>query len=169
MIRLLGDPILRWRARSVPRVADPRLQRLIDAMTATMKAVQGVGLAAPQVGHSLRLFIVASHPNPRYPTAPRMNPLVMLNPRLLRSSRRRVRGWEGCLSIPGLRGSVPRSQKVWIEYTSRQGDKVRQALTGFVARIFQHEYDHINGKVFLDRVRSTRNLMTEAEYAKQTL
>jgi peptide deformylase len=114
----------------------------------------------------LRLFIVAPEPSARYPHAPRMGPVVMVNPKLLRHSRRMVTDWEGCLSIPGLRGRVPRYHAVEIEFTARTGERLRAELTGFIARIFQHEFDHINGRVYVDRVKDTRTFMTETEFRK---
>lgn len=91
----------------------------------------------------------------------------MINPRIIARSSELVKGWEGCLSIPGIRGLVPRSQVIEVEYTSRDGQLHRQELTDFVARIFQHEYDHLDGIVFLDRVESTQDLMTEQEYQQR--
>lgn len=96
-----------------------------------------------------------------------MEPTAMINPRIISSSTETVKDWEGCLSIPGIRGLVPRNRAIEIEYTSRDGKLHRQELTDFVARIFQHEHDHLDGIVFLDRVESTKELMTEDEYQKQ--
>lgn len=165
----LGNPTLRQVAAPIADVTAPEIQALIDSLLTTVKQANGVGIAAPQVGHSVRLFIVASRPNPRYPDAPTMPPIAMLNPRILAQSVERVKGWEGCLSVPGMRGLVPRSQAIVVEYTERDGRVQQQELTGFVARIFQHELDHLDGKVFLDRVESTDDLMTEHEFQTQIL
>ena len=162
----LGDPILRHTAQLVNNIRDERIQKLIDDLIATVKQANGVGVAAPQVAESYRLFIVASRPNPRYPNAPTMAPTAMINPQILARSTEIVKGWEGCLSIPGIRGSVPRYQAIEIEYTDRDGKLQKQELTDFVARIFQHEYDHLDGIVFLDRLESTRDIITEQEYQK---
>ena len=166
-IAQLGNPILRQQAQVVDNVQDESIQRLIDELIATAAASNGVGIAAPQVSKSYRLFIVASRPNARYPNAPTMEPTAMINPRIIARSSEVVKGWEGCLSIPGIRGLVPRSQTIEVEYTSRDGQLHRQELTDFVARIFQHEYDHLDGIVFLDRVESTQDLMAEQEYQQQ--
>jgi peptide deformylase len=166
-IAQLGNPILRQQAQVVDNVQDESIQRLIDELIATASASNGVGIAAPQVSKSYRLFIVASRPNARYPNAPTMEPTAMINPRIIARSSELVKGWEGCLSIPGIRGLVPRSQTIEVEYTSRDGQLHRQELTDFVARIVQHEYDHLDGIVFLDRVESTQDLMTEQEYQQQ--
>ena len=163
-ISQLGNPVLRQQAQMVDNIRDERIQQLIDQLIASVLAANGVGIAAPQVSESYRLFIVASRPNPRYPHAPLMEPTAMINPRIIAHSTEVIQGWEGCLSIPGIRGLVPRYQAVEVEYTSRDGLLHRQELTDFVARIFQHEHDHLDGIVFLDRVESMQDLMTEQEY-----
>jgi peptide deformylase len=163
----LGSPILRQKAQIIENIHDKWLQQLIDNLIATAMVSQGVGIAAPQVSGSYRLFIIASRPNPRYPNAPEMEPTAMINPRVIAHSRETIKGWEGCLSIPGIRGLVPRYHAIEVEYTTRDGQLHRQQLTDFVARIFQHEYDHLEGIVFLDRVESTHDLMSEAEYQQQ--
>lgn len=166
-IAQLGNPILRRQAQVVENVRDERIQQLVDALITTAVASSGVGIAAPQVSESYRLFIVASRPNPRYPHAPEMEPTPMINPRIVASSPDKVKGWEGCLSVPGIRGLVPRAQAIEVEYVSRDGKLHRREFTDFVARIFQHEYDHLDGIVFLDRVESTHDLMAEQEYQQQ--
>jgi len=163
----LGNPVLRQRSQPILDVRSDRIQTLIDHLIVTVQKANGVGIAAPQVAESDRLFIVASRPNPRYPNAPEMEPTAMLNPRLLFHSDEIEKGWEGCLSIPGIRGLVPRYQAIKVEYTGRNGKQYRQELMGFVARIFQHELDHLDGIVFLDRVESTQDLMTEPEYQQR--
>lgn len=168
-ISQLGNPVLRRRSQFVENILDDRLQQLIDNLIYTVQQANGVGIAAPQVAMGDRLFVVASRPNLRYPQAPHMEPTAMINPRIIANSTETVKDWEGCLSIPGIRGLVPRSRSIEIEYTSRDGQLHRQELTDFVARIFQHEYDHLDGIVFLDRVESIRELMTEDEYQKQVV
>jgi peptide deformylase len=165
-ITQLGQPILRKMAKLVPFPLSRAHDRLIDDMIVTMKKAKGVGIAAPQVGVGLRLFIVAPEPSVRYPEAPRMAPVAMINPVLVKHSRKMITDWEGCLSIPGLRGRAPRYQSIEIEFTDRNGRRLRGTLRGFVARIFQHEFDHINGRVYVDRVRDTRTFMTESEFRK---
>lgn len=162
----LGNPILRHQAEQVENIKDESIQRLIDELMVTVLQADGVGIAAPQVARSHRLFIMASRPNPRYPKAPRMKPTAIINPKITAHSQETVKGWEGCLSVPGIRGFVPRYQGIEVEYSDRNGELQKLELTDFVARIFQHEYDHLEGKVFLDRVESTLDLMTEAEYQK---
>ncbi|HEY9632267.1 MAG TPA: peptide deformylase [Coleofasciculaceae cyanobacterium] len=166
-IAQLGNPILRQQAQLVDNVQDEHIQQLIDNLIATAGVSNGVGIASPQVSESYRLFIVASRPSPRYPNAPEMEPTAMINPRIIAHSTEMVKGWEGCLSIPGIRGLVPRYQAVEVEYISQDGQLHRQELTDFVARIFQHEYDHLDGIVFLDRVEGIQDMMTEQEYQQR--
>lgn len=163
----LGHPILRETAHPIENVRDDRIQTLIDNLLATVKQANGVGIAASQVAQPYQLMIVASRPNPRYPTAPEMEPTPIINPKILSHNTETVKGWEGCLSIPGIRGTVPRYQAIEIEYVDRNGKLQKMEMTDFVARIFQHELDHFNGIVFLDRVESTQDLVTEKEYLRQ--
>jgi peptide deformylase len=165
-IAQLGQPVLRQVAEQVVDPSAPGLQALIDAMLVTMSAADGVGIAAPQLFASLSLFIIASRPNPRYPLAPLMEPTALINPELLWTSAEQEKEWEGCLSIPGLRGLVPRYRRIGVRYLTRSGERREEELSGFVARIFQHEFDHLQGVVFLDRVESTRELVTEREYLR---
>ncbi len=165
-IAQLGNPILRTAAKVVQDITDPKISQLIDSLIATAVANNGVGIAAPQVSQSLRLFIVASRPNIRYPHAPNMQPTAMINPKIISHSEEKVKDWEGCLSVPGLRGLVPRYQNIEVEYLTREGVLERKVLTDFVARIFQHELDHLDGIVFLDRLESNEDLYSEEEYQK---
>jgi peptide deformylase len=112
----------------------------------------------------LSLFIVSSSPNPRYPQAPQMEPTAMINPELLWVSDEKEQGWEGCLSIPGLRGLVPRHIRIGVRYLNRDGAVREDEYGDFLARVFQHEFDHLQGKLFIDRVLSTMDLVTEKEY-----
>lgn len=163
----LGNPVLRGYAHPIEKIWEEPIQTLIDNLILTASQANGVGIAAPQVGMSDRLFIIASRPTLRYPNAPIMEPTAMINPKILSHSPQIVKDWEGCLSVPGIRGLVPRYQTIEVEYTSREGKICHQELTDFVARIFQHELDHLDGIVFLDRVESTQELITEAEYQKR--
>ena len=160
----LGNPILRQKAEFVKQVKSDNIQKLIDDLLTTVSDANGVGIAAPQVAVGYRVFIVASRPNLRYPNAPLMEPTAMINPKIVAHSDEIVKDWEGCLSVPGIRGLVPRYRKIEVEYIDRNGNLINQHLTDFVARIFQHEYDHFEGLVFLDRVESSFEIVTEQEY-----
>lgn len=165
-ITQLGEAVLRQRARAVSKKEWARLRTLVPRMFLTMQKAKGVGIAANQVGVGLQVFIIAPDPSERYPQSPKVPPIVMINPRLLRHSKERLWEYEGCLSIPGMRGLVPRWKIVDVEFLSLDGARRRVRLVGFIARIFQHEFDHIKGMVYLDRVEDTRTLMTEREYRK---
>lgn len=162
----LGHPVLRERALEVKNVKDIKTQELIVNLITTVMDVDGVGIAAPQVYQTVRIFILASHPNPRYPKAPEMEPTAIINPQILFYSDEIVKDWEGCLSIPGIRSKVPRHKVIEVEYTDRKGKKIKKKFTDFVARIFQHEYDHLEGIIFLDRLVDMKETVTEKEYQK---
>lgn len=121
-------------------------------MHATMSVREGVGIAAPQVYVSKRVIIVASRPNPRYPDAPEMDAVVMVNPEILEFSKATCFGEEGCLSVPNERGQVERVQAVKVRYRTLQGEVVETRFEGFPARIVQHEVDHLNGVLFVERL-----------------
>ncbi len=162
----IGNPILRQRSAAITEIADARIDELIDNAIATAEAANGVGIAAPQLGISMRLFIVASRPSLRYPHAPTMEPTAMINPQIIDRSGELIAGWEGCLSVPGTRGLVLRDRQIEVKYFTKHGELVQQQLTDFVARIFQHELDHLDGILFPDRVSHPTDLITEAEYQK---
>ena len=166
-IAQLGQPVLRGVAGKITDPADPAVQALIDDMLVTVADADGVGIAAPQVYEPLSLFIVASRPNPRYPDAPEMEPTAMINPEIIWVSDEKEKGWEGCLSIPGLRGPVPRHRRIGVRYLTRKGEVREEEYADFLARVFQHEFDHVRGVVFVDRVKNTRELITEKEYIRR--
>jgi peptide deformylase len=160
----LGDHRLRQVAQPVGDVLSPEIQALIDQLLEAVKVKNGVGIAAPQVAQSLQIMIVASYPSSRYPQAPEMAPMAMINPQIVEMGGDRILGWEGCLSVPNQRGFVPRYGEVTIEYTDRQGLSQTIVFQDFLARIFQHEYDHFQGILFPDRVESPEHLISEAAY-----
>ncbi|HZV81948.1 MAG TPA: peptide deformylase [Geobacteraceae bacterium] len=166
-IAQLGQPVLRGKAVKIDNPTDSAVQALIDDLLVTVAEVYGVGIAAPQVYEPLSIFIVASRPNPRYPNAPEREPTAMINPEILWRSDEMEKGWEGCLSIPGLRGQVPRHRKIGVRYLNRTGELIEEEYEGFLARVFQHEFDHLQGVVFVDRVENSLELVTEKEYLRR--
>jgi peptide deformylase len=162
----MGNPVLRERASEVEDIHDPWLQKFIDNLIATGINANGVGIAAPQVSVKKRIFIISSSPNIRYPNAPVMEPTAVINPEIISYSDETVKDWEGCLSIPGIRGLVPRHRSVHVKYLTREGKTEERDFSDFIARIFQHEYDHLNGVLFLDRIESNIDIITEREYMK---
>lgn len=165
-IAQLGAKVLRQHAEIVQHVDAPDIRQIIKDMQTTLAATQGVGLAAPQISRLKRIIIVASRPTTRYPTAPLMTPTVMINPVFEALSSDKEKDWEGCLSIPGIRALVPRYKNISVQYTDEQGSHTELKLEGFVARVFQHETDHLEGKVYLDRVVNSEDIISESEYFK---
>ena len=165
-IAQLGNQILRQKAEIVTDVRDVEIRQIIEAMHSTLASTQGVGIAAPQISESKRIIIIASRPTPRYPSAPLMGPTVMINPCFWALSETQEKDWEGCLSIPGIRALVPRYQNIMIRYTDQQGGLMELKLSGFTARIFQHEFDHLEGKTYLDRVGNNVDIFAESEFVK---
>ena len=149
-----GEGILTLKAAAVTQaeLQSSWLNELTVAMQATMLERNGVGIAAPQVYVSKRVIIVASRPNPRYPDAPEMDAVVMVNPEILEQSEVTVLGEEGCLSVPDERGLVARAEMVKVRYLTLQGESVENIFHGFPARIVQHEVDHLNGVLFVERL-----------------
>lgn len=149
-----GDVILTLKAASVAESEfnSVWLNELAAAMQATMLERSGVGIAAPQVYISKRVIIVASRPNLRYPDAPEMDAVVMVNPEILEQSDVAVLGEEGCLSVPNERGQVQRAQSIKVLYHTLTGDVMESTFEGFPARIVQHEVDHLNGVLFVEKM-----------------
>ena len=162
----LGNPVLRQEAKEVSplELKTPALQKLIDDMIETMHEYDGVGLAAPQVHESRQIAVIEAHHNRRYPGSPDVPLLVLVNPVFLSKSEETADGWEGCLSVEGFRGSVPRSRKVSVRFLDRNGREQNIEAEGFPAVVLQHELDHLAGKVFLDRMRDFSTLTHLKEY-----
>lgn len=153
-------PILKMGDARLLRVAEPVLElntqeltQLVSDMFATMADANGAGLAAPQIGVNLQLVIFGFKDNPRYPDAPTVPETVLLNPVLTPLSEEIEEAWEGCLSVPGMRGLVPRWSKLRYEGVNQYGEKICREVDGFHARVVQHECDHLNGVLYPMRIR----------------
>jgi peptide deformylase len=164
----LGHPTLRSKAKdvSVKELKSKKTQEFIDNLINTCVENKGMGIAATQVNVKKNIFIIASKPNVRYPEAPHMKPTAIINPKVLVCSDEFVKGWEGCLSLPGIRGLVPRHTEIKVSYMDRNGKSYTKKFKDFVARIFQHEHDHLNGIMFIDRVMNPKEFISETEYLK---
>lgn len=164
----LGHPVLRQIARPVPvdaiRSAD--VQRLIDDMIETMREYDGAGLAAPQVHALLQIAVIEVAANPRYPDAPEVPLTVLVNPVVTPLTDEVEEGWEGCLSVPDMRGRVPRRTAVRLESYDRDARRVDLVAKDFFARVIQHETDHLDGVLFFDRMRSFQSLTFLEEYSR---
>jgi peptide deformylase len=161
----LGHPVLREKARRVDPAELESVQGLVDDLIDTMRAANGAGLAANQIGVPLRVCVIEVRPgNPRYPYKPVIPLTVLINPVVEPLTDETFANYEGCLSVPALRGVVDRFVEVRVTGLDRQGDPVEQVVRGLSAGTFQHETDHLDGMVFLDRVTDTRTLCTWDEF-----
>ncbi len=165
-IAKLGEKVLRKKAKKVKDVLDKKIQTLIKDMGTCLESQSGVGLAAPQVFQSLQIMIIASRPNDRYPNAPYRKPFVIINPKVVKVSKSKEKDWEGCLSIPGIRAMIPRHKKITVKYLNQKAEHKIEKFEGFIARVFQHEYDHLNGLVFIDNVDTNKDIISEEMYFK---
>jgi len=158
----LGEPVLRAVAAPVSpdELGSRELRTLVDDLVETMRAANGAGLAAPQVGVSKRVYCVEVRSNPRYPYKPDLALRVLVNPELRILSEERFSSYEGCLSIPDLRGRLSRALEVELTYLDRDGSRVVEEIRGLSAGTFQHEQDHLDGILFVDRVEDSRTLTT---------
>jgi peptide deformylase len=160
----MGHPVLRERARPLDtsELKDPFLQKLIDDMVETMHEYHGVGLAAPQVHEGLRLFVALLDEDPDSKT----DATAIINPEIIPNGSETREGWEGCLSIPDIRGMVPRLTDITIVALDRHGKKIELRLKDFPARVVQHETDHLDGVLFFDRMTSMTSLTYLEEYSR---
>ena len=166
-IAQLGAEVLRQPAQAIDNVNTPQFQTLISNMQQLMEQGNGVGIAAPQIGESWQVIIIASRPTTRYPNAPEMPATVMVNPQFEILDASLIKDWEGCLSVPGIRALVPRYRAIKVSYQDPQGQACEMLLEDFPARVFQHEFDHLNGMVYLDRVETNTDIVAESEFFKR--
>jgi peptide deformylase len=162
----LGHPVLRMEAQrlSPETLASPAIQKLIDDMMETMVEYYGVGLAAPQIHESLQLAVIESRgPRGDIPMT------VLVNPEVTVLDKELIEDWEGCLSVPEFRGRVPRWKKLRVDALDRNGKKIQLTTEGFFARVIQHEFDHLMGKVYLDRMPVLKTLAHFAEFQRYWL
>ncbi len=167
-IAKLGNPLLRQISAPVTpaEAQDPVFQNFLEDMVETMRKLDGVGLAAPQVFESKQIIVVEANANPRYPNAPDLSLMILLNPTFTYLSEETIEGWEGCLSVDNLRGKVVRSARVGLKAFNRYMEPVEMEAEGFLAVVLQHEIDHLNGKVFLDRMKDFSTLTHLAEFER---
>ena len=159
----MGHPVLRTRARPLEpdEIGTPRIQRLIDDMFETMHDSQGIGLACPQVHESMRLFVAGVDDEDGT-----MPPVVIINPEITPIGSDAEEDWEGCLSIPDIRGRVSRATDIRVRALDRHGKPISIKVDGFPARVIQHETDHLDGVLFFDRMTSFESLTFLDEYSR---
>ena len=165
-VAVLGNPILRVPAEPVKNIQAPDIQRLIDDMVETMREYRGIGLAAPQIHRSLQIAVIDEEKDPDAPKEPSRPLIVLVNPRIIPVTDQLEEDWEGCLSIPELRGKVPRFKEVEVQAHDRRGKTLHLKASDFFARVIQHEHDHLTGTLFLDRMKSFETLTYPAEFTR---
>ena len=160
----MGHPVLRERAQPLTKsdLRNPLVQKLIDDMIDTMHEYHGVGLAAPQIHEGIRLFVGLLDDEP----GPESHAVVVINPEIVPNTQATEEGWEGCLSIPDIRGMVPRFTDITVRAVDRDGKPFEMRLKNFAARIAQHETDHLDGVLFFDRMSSLQSLTFLDEYSR---
>lgn len=156
LVLRMGDPRLLQVSLPVERIDTPELQALLADMQDTMRAHEGAGLAAPQIGVPLRVVIFGIESNPRYPDAEPVPQTVLINPVITLLETMVEEGWEGCLSVPGMRGLVPRCRRLRYQGMDAQGAAIDRTVEGFHARVVQHECDHLDGILYPMRIRDMR-------------
>jgi peptide deformylase len=164
----LGHPVLRkiTAPLSHAEIQSPAFQKLVDDMIETMKEYDGVGLAADQVHESKQVAVLEVAENRRYPDKPSVPLSILINPKISPLTDAMEEDWEGCLSIPDLRGRVPRHKSIRVQAWDRDGNDLEFIATDFHARVIQHECDHLQGKVYLDRMRDFSSLTFLTEFAR---
>ena len=165
----MGHPVLRAKARPLQaaEIRSPEVQRLIDDMFDTMHEYQGIGLAAPQVHAGVRLFVAGMPPDPDEEPDPDQVPeMALINPEISIVGRDTVEDWEGCLSIPDIRGRVPRARQIVVKAYDRTGKRVEIKASNFTARVIQHETDHLDGVLFFDRMETLETLTFLDEFGR---
>lgn len=166
----MGHPVLRAEARplAAAEIRSEGVQRLIDDMLDTMREYHGIGLAAPQVHESVRLFVAGFSPEGKEVDPDDDDPplMVLINPEITVVGRELAEDWEGCLSIPDIRGRVPRARTIVVRAYDRGGKRVEINASGFVARVIQHETDHLDGVLFFDRMKSFESLTFLEEFGR---
>jgi peptide deformylase len=166
----MGDPRLWEKSKPVARFDAPELNELISDMRDTMAHLNGAGLAAPQIGVGLRVVIFGVHSNPRYPGIEEVPDTVLINPEIEPLADEVEEGWEGCLSVPGMRGWVPRFRKIRYSGQDERGRRIERTVEGFHARVVQHEVDHLDGVLYPMRIRDfTRFGFNEALFPGEAL
>ena len=164
----LGHPVIRTPSQAVPKetITTAGMQRFLDDMIETMREYEGVGLAAPQVHVPQQVAVIEVTENRRYPGEGAIPLTVLINPKIVSSSKKQALEWEGCLSVNEFRGRVPRAESLEVEAYNRKGEKVTFSAHGFFARVIQHECDHLAGKVFLDRMPDLSTLSHLHEFVR---
>lgn len=163
-IVLIGEPGLRRPSVPIPDAATART--VADRLLSVFRELKGAGLAAPQIGINMRAFLVEIRRTETFPDRPETPLYVVINPEIMSLDGPIEEGWEGCFSVPELMGRVPRHHRLRLRYTDLDGATCEETFEGYVARVFQHEYDHLDGVLFVDRMTSLESLTTDDNYRR---
>ena len=165
----IGAPVLRMKCQRIPasELTQEKFRKFLKDMVSTMHHAEGVGLAANQVGRGLQAVVLECKSRTRYPAGENVPLQTYLNPRIIEYSKELEEDWEGCLSIPGYRGLVPRSSRVTFEALNDRGEPVKKTVANFEARIIQHEVDHLNGLFYIDRMKDLHSWFHLDEFNRQ--
>lgn len=166
-----GNPILRREAKKIPlkSLNTASFKKLTEQMVFTLRKVKGVGLAAPQINKSIQFAVIEIKKSDKRSGGTGLGSIIVVNPKITFYSKEKVDDWEGCLSFPNVRGLVPRAKAIKVRYYDKTGRIQIRELQGFQARVFQHEIDHLNGVVYIDRMKDMKTLMTLGEFEKRVL
>ena len=160
----VGDPILRTNCRTVDQFLE--VDEILNSLVGTLRTLQGAGLAANQLGHDIRACVIEVRASETFPDRVSTPLIEMINPRLVSAAETLNEDWEGCFSIPGIMAKVSRPDTIEIEFQDLEMNIVRQKFEGYTARVIQHELDHLNGKLFVDKVQSPASYTTVQNYKK---
>ncbi len=161
----IGDPILREKCKAISDFTEARA--IAERMTEMLRELNGAGLAAPQVGVALQLAIIEVRKTSVFPDRPESPLYVLINPEIIKCSSEKETNWEGCLSVPGLMGQVPRHASITVRYQNSAGEELEEEFKGYLARVVQHEIDHLQGIFYLDRMEDMQSLTTVENYKRQ--
>jgi peptide deformylase len=164
----VGNPIIRRKSKKVMLVTSPKIKKIINDLTDSMRHSNLVGMSAPQIGQNLRVFVTEIRTTTLRKTKELDKLRVFINPRIINKSKKLISGFEGCGSVAmsGIFGKVPRSKKITVSALDENGKKFILTTTGLLARVIQHEFDHLEGIIFLDKVFNKNSLMSREEYLK---
>lgn len=165
----LGNPVLRAKAKRIPLsyLKTKEFLNLKKQLLRVMRSTGGVGLAAPQLGVSLRAAVLETRPTETRPDLAEKGPLLVVNPRIISYGKSLAKDWEGCLSFRPLRGQVRRPRSITVEYWNEEGMRIEETMSGLWARIFQHEVDHLDGVIYIDRVEDPTSFMQLDEFKER--
>ena len=168
LVTQVGNPIIRKKSKKVRLITSPKIKKIVKDLTDSMRHANLVGMAAPQIGHNLRIFVTEIRTTTLRKTSEQDGLRIFINPKIIHASKKKILGYEGCGSVAssGIFGKVSRSTQVIVEAFDEKNKKFAFTTKGLLARVIQHEIDHLDGIIFLDKVSDKKSLMSQEEYIK---